>query len=163
MIIGKRPIPLAQSVRTRNSIRSCTPASARTTGAYAIGRSSPCWHDPGVRAGELRHLVLEDIDQAAGVMHIQKSKSGVGQTLPIPADAGALRCEYLQSGRPKSASREVYLSAHPPHQPFAFKEDETGDGGGARRVGKEGARRPGVCGGAGVLGEGMKVWGHFGR
>lgn len=72
----------------------------------------------GVRSGELRHLVLEDIDWSAGVMHIQKSKSGLGRTLPIPADAGALLAEYLQSGRPKSASREVFLSAHPPHNRF---------------------------------------------
>jgi site-specific recombinase XerD len=72
----------------------------------------------GVRAGELRDLHLEDVDWAAGLLNIRKSKSGSGRTLPLPADAGALLAEYIRSGRPTSTCREIFLSAHTPHLPF---------------------------------------------
>jgi site-specific recombinase XerD len=72
----------------------------------------------GVRAGELRDLHLEDVEWASGLLHIRKSKSGNGRTLPLPSDAGALLVEYIRSGRPTSIYREIFLSAHPPHLPF---------------------------------------------
>jgi integrase len=71
-----------------------------------------------VRAGELRDLHLEDVEWAAGLLHIRKSKFGSGRTLLLPADAGALLAEYIQSGRPTSTYREIFLSAHTPHLPF---------------------------------------------
>jgi len=71
----------------------------------------------GVRSGELRHLLLQDIDWTTGLLHIRKSKSGVGRSLPLPADAGALLAEYLKCDRPSNTYREIFLSAQTPHEP----------------------------------------------
>jgi integrase/recombinase XerD len=72
----------------------------------------------GVRAGELRHLRLDDIDWEAGQLRIRQSKSGEGRALPMPADAGALLAEYVQHFRPASSHREVFLTKSAPHAPL---------------------------------------------
>ena len=53
----------------------------------------------GVRSGELRHLRLEDMDWAEGLLPIKQSKSGHGRTLPLPAmRALCLRITFVGSG-----------------------------------------------------------------
>lgn len=99
----------------------------------------------GVRSGELRHLYLEDIDWAAGAMYIRKSKSGTGRTLPLPADAGALLADYLQSARPPSTCREVFLSAYTPHTPLGPAAVTTLVHAFLKRIGLDGPGRGSHC------------------
>ena len=99
----------------------------------------------GVRAGELRDLHLEDVDWAAGLLHIRKSKSGHGRTLPLPADAGALLAEYIRNGRPTSTYREIFLSAHTPHLPFGAAAATTLVRAFLKRIGLHGPGRGPHC------------------
>ena len=99
----------------------------------------------GVRSGELRHLRLEDIDWSAGLLHIRKSKSGNGRTLPLPADAGELLVEYIRDVRPQNACREVFLAAHPPHLPFGEAGSTTLVHAFLRRIGLDGRGRGSHC------------------
>ena len=72
----------------------------------------------GVRAGELRHLRLEDMDWAEGLLHIKQSKSGHGRTLPLPADAGALMANYIRRERPVTDYREIFITSVTPRRPL---------------------------------------------
>jgi len=76
----------------------------------------------GVRAGELRHLRLEDADWSAGLLHIKQSKSGCGRTLPLPADAGTLLAKYIRSERPQTKYREIFITSTTPRRPLADGE-----------------------------------------
>lgn len=67
----------------------------------------------GLRSGEVALLDLEDIDWEAGQVSV-RSKRGQRTALPLPADVGAAIAAYLRHGRPRSASRRVFLRSKAP-------------------------------------------------
>jgi site-specific recombinase XerD len=72
----------------------------------------------GLRAGEIVQLSLEDINWAAGELRI-RGKSARIDRLPLPSDVGrALAC-YLKQGRPRCASRRVFVRTKAPRQGFS--------------------------------------------
>lgn len=72
----------------------------------------------GLRANEIRLLTLDDIDWQSGQLQIH-GKGGRSGSMPLPVDVGAAISEYLQYGRPPSASRRVFLRDLAPHEGFA--------------------------------------------
>ncbi|QUN31768.1 tyrosine-type recombinase/integrase (plasmid) [Cupriavidus sp. KK10] len=64
----------------------------------------------GLRSSEVVFLELDDIDWDAGQLSV-RTKGGQRIELPLPADVGKALAAYLQHGRPKSASRRVFLRA----------------------------------------------------
>jgi integrase/recombinase XerD len=64
----------------------------------------------GLRSSEVVFLELEDIDWDASQLSV-RTKGGQRIELPLPADVGNAIAAYLQHGRPKSASRRVFLRA----------------------------------------------------
>jgi integrase/recombinase XerD len=71
----------------------------------------------GLRAGEVVHLELEDIDWAEGSLRVH-GKRGHRRHLPLPTEVGEALAAYLQDGRPRSASRRVFLRARAPVRGF---------------------------------------------
>lgn len=71
----------------------------------------------GLRAQEVASLSLDDIDWRAGQFRIQ-GKGRQQAIMPLPPDVGAAIAAYLQSGRPVSDRRQLFLRAHPPHSGF---------------------------------------------
>lgn len=71
----------------------------------------------GLRAGEIAFLDLGDIDWKAGCLNVC-GKSGRRTQLPLPKDAGDAMVAYLQDGRPRSATRRVFLTARAPIRGF---------------------------------------------
>ncbi|MBM4094806.1 MAG: integrase [Planctomycetes bacterium] len=71
----------------------------------------------GLRAGEVVHLELEDIDWSAGSVSV-RGKGGQRTALPLPAEVGAAIAAYLQHGRPRSTSRRVFLRVKAPIRGF---------------------------------------------
>lgn len=67
----------------------------------------------GLRAGEVVGLTLDDLDWEAGCVRL-RSKGGREDHLPLPADVGAALVAYLQRGRPRCASRRVFLRLRAP-------------------------------------------------
>jgi len=72
----------------------------------------------GLRAGEVTRLNLEDIDWENSRITVL----GKGQRrtqFPLPADAGKAIASYLHHGRPRCASRRVFIRALAPFRGFS--------------------------------------------
>ncbi len=72
---------------------------------YAIAL---CFLELGLRASEVRGLLLDDIDWKNSTVTICATKTLNSRILPLPVRLGkALAC-YLKNGRPKTDSRNVF-------------------------------------------------------
>ena len=71
----------------------------------------------GLRAGEIVHLKLDDIDWESGTLRIH-GKGRRDSALPLLADVGSAIAAYLKDGRPRSESRRVFLCAQAPVRGF---------------------------------------------
>lgn len=71
----------------------------------------------GLRAGEVVALTLEDLDWQAGWIRV-RGKGGRASQLPLPVAVGAAIAAYLQDGRPRGASRCVFLRGRAPAVSF---------------------------------------------
>jgi len=71
----------------------------------------------GLRASEVLLLELDDLDWQAGRFSV-RGKGGRRTELPLPNDVGKAIAEYLQYGRPASASRRVFLRGKAPIRSF---------------------------------------------
>jgi integrase len=72
----------------------------------------------GLRAGDIRALKLENLRWAESTIEIIQGKTGTPLTLPLTNEVGEALIDYLKSGRPQSAHREVFLKVNPPFDPF---------------------------------------------
>ena len=72
----------------------------------------------GLRAGEVTHLRLDDIDWRADRVRIRHSKTRVESDLPLVPAVGEPLLEYLQRGRPQTHWREVFLRTRAPMGPL---------------------------------------------
>jgi site-specific recombinase XerD len=72
----------------------------------------------GLRAGEVVHLTLDDIDWDVGELRI-RGKGGRQDRLPIPADVGKALVTYIRYARPSCLSRRVFIRLNAPHQGLA--------------------------------------------
>jgi integrase/recombinase XerD len=72
----------------------------------------------GLRAQDVISLCLDDIDWADGRLGLQPGKTHRARGLPLPQDVGHALVAYLQSGRPQSARRQVFLRCRPPFHPL---------------------------------------------
>lgn len=73
----------------------------------------------GLRAGEIVHLQLRDIDWRAETLLIRHSKIRGTTTLPLVPAAGEALLGYLRSARPKTAAREVFIRMSAPLRGFS--------------------------------------------
>ena len=71
----------------------------------------------GLRSGEVTFLKLDDIDWNVGRLSVC-GKTGQRSDLPLSAEVGKAIAAYLKHGRPKSASRCVFLRAKAPNDGF---------------------------------------------
>ena len=72
----------------------------------------------GLRAQDVITLCLDDIDWANGRLDLRPGKTRRARSLPLPQDVGQAVVAYLRGGRPRSASRQVFLRCRPPFQPL---------------------------------------------
>jgi len=71
----------------------------------------------GLRSSEVVSLELDDIDWKDGSLNVH-GKGGRLVQLPLPKDVGEAIAAYLRHGRPRSASRRVFLRAKAPIRGF---------------------------------------------
>jgi integrase/recombinase XerD len=74
----------------------------------------------GLRCGEVASLTLDDIDWASDRIRIHRLKRRTPQEFPLTAEVGNAILRYLQTVRPKSAYRQVFLRMLSPHRPFGI-------------------------------------------
>jgi site-specific recombinase XerD len=72
----------------------------------------------GLRAGEVRHMCLEDLDWRRGNLLVRAGKNHRERILPLPEDVGEALIDYLQHGRPAYEGRTIFLSLDPPYRPL---------------------------------------------
>jgi site-specific recombinase XerD len=72
----------------------------------------------GLRAGDIRTLRLDQLHWDDSTIEVTQSKTGVSLTLPLSTEVGEALIDYLKSGRPAAAHREVFLKVTPPFDPF---------------------------------------------
>lgn len=72
----------------------------------------------GLRAGDIIHMKLRDIDWAGGEIHICQSKTMEPLVLPLTKNVGEALQDYILNGRPKCDYEEIFIRLHAPHQPF---------------------------------------------
>ena len=95
----------------------------------------------GLRSGEIRNLLLEDIDWRAESLRIRHSKTGAFSFLPLMVPVGEAVLDYLRRGRPQTDRREVFIRSRAPYRPLRYLYNEI-----RRRLWSAGVKPPGKCG-----------------
>ena len=72
----------------------------------------------GLRAGDIRTLKLDQLHWEDSTIEVTQSKTGMPLSLPLTNEVGEALIDYLKSGRPQTAHREVFLKVNPPFDPF---------------------------------------------
>jgi integrase len=98
-----KTLSTAEVTRLLTAFPSTLPSGRR---AYAIVR---CLVDLGLRGREVIGLGLDDIDWRAGTIRIARAKSRRADILPLPATTGAAIAAYVQSERPRTMSRLLFV------------------------------------------------------
>ncbi len=73
---------------------------------YAIVR---CALDMGLRAGEIAHLAIGDIDWRDGTVMLKGTKSLRQDILPLPMETGQALADYLQHERPATTHPAIFV------------------------------------------------------
>ena len=73
---------------------------------YAIVR---CALDMGLRAGEIAHLMISDIDWTTGTVTLRGTKSLRQDILPLPMETGQALADYLQHERPLTSNPAIFV------------------------------------------------------
>jgi len=73
---------------------------------YAIVR---CALDLGLRAGEIAHLTISDIDWRTGTVTLRGTKSLRQDILPLPVETGQALADYLQQERPPTSNPAIFV------------------------------------------------------
>ena len=69
----------------------------------------------GLRASEVLHLKLDDIDWRGGIIAVQ-GKRGRVETLPLPHDVGEALVAYIRRARPQCSSRNLFIRIRAPRR-----------------------------------------------
>jgi integrase len=77
----------------------------------------------GMRVGDIRTLKLDQIHWADSTIEVTQSKTSLPLILPLTDEVGQGLIDYLKSGRPQSAHREVFLRVNPPFDPFGKNDN----------------------------------------
>jgi len=72
----------------------------------------------GLRAGEVVHLCLDDIDWYTGLVIVRGKGSQTNQ-LPLPVDVGNALATYLRDGRPVCDTRRIFVRMRAPIAGFS--------------------------------------------
>lgn len=67
----------------------------------------------GLRAGEVIKITLDDVDWRAGELLVV-GKGDRAEVLPLPTDVGEALADYVQHGRPRCASRSLFITLRAP-------------------------------------------------
>jgi len=73
-----------------------------------------CMLDLGLRASEVIHLQLRDVDWRDSVLRIAATKCRRGHVLPLPQRVGQALARYLRYGRPRGRDTHLFLRHRAP-------------------------------------------------
>ncbi len=67
----------------------------------------------GLRVGEVSAIELDDINWRAGEL-VVRGKGNRIEVLPLPVDVGEALADYVRYGRPRCATRRLFVILHAP-------------------------------------------------
>ena len=73
----------------------------------------------GLRSSEVARLRLNDFNWRDEIFTVQRAKRGRSQRYPIQYEVGEAILAYLRWGRPRCASRHVFVTLYTPFRPVA--------------------------------------------
>ena len=73
----------------------------------------------GLRLGDIKALLLDNLNWEAATIEIKQSKTLAPLCLPLTDEVGEALIDYLKFGRPQSEHREIFLKLNPPFAPFS--------------------------------------------
>jgi site-specific recombinase XerD len=71
-----------------------------------------------LRAGQVAHLRLSDVDWRQGAVRVHSPKSSRERSLPLPSDVGQALGAYLRNSRPNSTQPYIFLRTRAPFSPI---------------------------------------------
>jgi integrase/recombinase XerD len=74
----------------------------------------------GLRGGEIKALLLSDVDWRHERLRIRHGKTGAYSDLPLLRQPANALLDYLRHGRPATSFRTVFLRAQAPYRPLAI-------------------------------------------
>jgi len=77
----------------------------------------------GLRPCDIRQLTLDHIDWRRARLDIRQAKTGRPLVLPLLADVANALSAYLRDGRPRSASRIIFVRHRAPFEPFVVQNN----------------------------------------
>lgn len=90
----------------------------------------------GLRPCDIRQLTLDHIDWRRARIDIRQAKTGRPLVLPLLSEVADALSAYLRDGRPRSASRAIFVRHRAPFEPFVAENNlSTIMGAALRRVG----------------------------
>jgi integrase len=87
-------------------LKSFTTVQRSPKRGYAIVR---CALDMGLRAGEIAHLMISDVDWLVGTVTLRGTKSLRHDILPLPMETGQALADYLQHERPRTNNPAIFI------------------------------------------------------
>lgn len=100
-------LPRALTLEEAERVLASFPAACRwPKRGYAIVRFAL---DLGLRAGEIAHLKINDIDWRTGTVTLKGTKSLRQDILPLPMETGQALADYLQHERPFTTHPAVFV------------------------------------------------------
>jgi integrase/recombinase XerD len=72
----------------------------------------------GLRASEIVHLTLDDIDWRSETLTVRRAKRGRTQQFPLQYEVGEALIQYLQKARPHCSCRNLFVTRSTPHRPI---------------------------------------------
>ena len=73
----------------------------------------------GLRCGEVSILRLDDLNWDADLLQVRRKKQRRAQEFPLEAATGGAIFNYLQTVRPRSEFREIFLTLNAPFRPLS--------------------------------------------
>lgn len=77
----------------------------------------------GLRPCDIRQLTLDHIDWRHARIDLRQAKTGRPLVLPLLADVADALSAYLRKGRPRSASRVIFVRHRAPFEPFVAENN----------------------------------------
>ena len=109
--LSSLPVALSeeQLLKLLHGFNRATPIGRRD---YAI---AGCLSRLGLRAGEVAHLTLDDVDWRGPTVRLRSDKERRDSSLPLPEDVGVAIVAYLRDGRPATGDRHLFVRHRAPH------------------------------------------------
>ena len=96
-------MPAADYAAVRSSIDASTERGKRDMAMLLL------MGNLGLRQSDVALLDLDDVDWANGALRVRDSKSILDRTIPLDEETGSALQDYVVNGRPRAASRSLFL------------------------------------------------------